>query len=60
MFLPHVCWSLVPVHFEVEPAGVTYRAPLVVSPPQGRLRGLAVGAPRVRPNQHLAAVILRK
>ena len=60
MFLPHVCWSLVAVHLEVEPAGVTHRPAQVVSPPEGRLGGLAVGAARVRPDHHLAAVILTK
>ena len=59
-FLPHVCWSLVAVHLEVEPTGITHRTAQGVSPPEGRLGGLAVGATRVGPNHHLAAVILRK
>ena len=58
--LPHVCWSLVTVHLEVQPAGVADRGAQGVPPPQRGLRGLAVGAPRVRPDQHLAAVILTK
>ena len=58
--LPHVCWPLVAVHFVVEPAGVADRAAVVVPPPQRGLGGLAVGAPRVRPDQQLAAVILTK
>ena len=60
MLLPHVSWPLVAVHFEVEPAGIAHRAAVVVPPPQRGLGSLAVGAPRVRPDQHLAAVILRK
>ena len=58
--LPHVCRSLVAVHLEVEPAGVTHRPAQIVSPPEGGLGGLAVGATRVGPDHHLAAVILRK
>ena len=58
--LPHVCWPLVAVHLEVEPAGVTDRGAQRVPPPQRGLRGLAVGAPSVRVDQQLPAVGLRK
>ena len=48
------------VHLDVEAARIAHRGPGAVPPPQAGAGRVAVAAPRVRPDQQLAARVLNR